>query len=383
MESRPSGRLRSALATLTVVALVGVATASATSASPPDTIGGGRPAEGVSQQGGHDNGGGNPGGAGNPGGGGIAVAPSSEPGTPAGHNPPGNNGTFKVDGPEYDDGKGNEPHVTCSFRLVFYGFDNGQRGSINIDGHAPTGSGRVATRSDVLLSDDDAGGGKDRDAVFVFTPADLDLTGQTPHPKQGYHLKVTVLTGEPGGKKHKMFWLEPCPPATAAPPTPPAPLVAPTPTPTVTPSVTPTLAPSVTPTVTPNMTAGTTAAVSAAASAAANAAAATPKATPVPAAAASVAATAASSTGVAGVSETRPGAAAQPDTAVLGVKVTRPEAAAQVGGVTAARDAVAAGRLPFTGTTAADLLAVALVLLGAGAAAVVSTRRRRTSSSNG
>lgn len=126
------------------------------------------------------------------------------------HNPPGNNGTMKVDGLPFDDGKGNEPHVTCGFRLKFYGFDDGQTGDITIMGHSPSGSGLVSRRTDVVVSDDDAGGGNDLDALVEYTAADLDLAGLTAHPQQGYHLKATLTTDTPGGVKHKVFWFEPC-----------------------------------------------------------------------------------------------------------------------------------------------------------------------------
>lgn len=125
--------------------------------------------------------------------------------------PAGNNGTFKVDGLPFNDGMANEPHVTCGFRLKFFGFDEGQTGDITIAGHAPSGSGVVSKRTDVLISDDAAGGGpNDPDAVVTYTAADLNLAGLTAHPKQGYHLKVTLNTDTPGGKKHKVFWFEPC-----------------------------------------------------------------------------------------------------------------------------------------------------------------------------
>ena len=131
--------------------------------------------------------------------------------------PAGNNGTFKVDGLPFDDGLGNEPHVSCGFRLKFYGFDEGQTGDITIAGHAPSGSGIVSQRDDVLISDDAAGGGpNDVDEVVTYTLDDLDLSSLTAHPQQGYHVKVTLSTDTPGGVKHKVFWIEPC--ATEAPP---------------------------------------------------------------------------------------------------------------------------------------------------------------------
>lgn len=125
--------------------------------------------------------------------------------------PAGNNGTFKVDGLPYSDGMANEPHVECGFRLKFFGFDDDQTGDITIAGHAPSGSGVVSKLTGVTISDDAAGGGpNDPDAIFEYTAADLDLAGLTAHPKQGYHLKVTLNTDTPGGKKHKVFWFEPC-----------------------------------------------------------------------------------------------------------------------------------------------------------------------------
>jgi hypothetical protein len=141
-------------------------------------------------------------------------------GTSASQDPPGNNGTFKVDGLPYDDGKGNEPHVSCGFRLKFYGFDAGQTGDITITGQAPSGSGLVSSKTGVLISDDAAGGGNDLDALVPYTADDLDLAGLTAHPKQGYHLKVTLSTDTPGGVKHKVFWYEPCATAPETPGTP-------------------------------------------------------------------------------------------------------------------------------------------------------------------
>lgn len=136
--------------------------------------------------------------------------------TGAPQDPAGNNGTTKVDGFTFDDGLGNEPHVTCGFRLELYGFDEGQTGDITIAGQAPSGSGVVSERTGVLLSDDAAGGGPhDADAVVEYTMDDLDLTGLTPHPEQGYHVKVTLSTGTPGGVKHKVFWIESCAPETS------------------------------------------------------------------------------------------------------------------------------------------------------------------------
>ena len=43
----------------------------------------------------------------------------------AGPNPPGNNGTIKIDDVPFDDHPNNEPHVGCVFQVDFYGYDEG------------------------------------------------------------------------------------------------------------------------------------------------------------------------------------------------------------------------------------------------------------------
>lgn len=133
--------------------------------------------------------------------------------------PRGNNGTIKIDGPVYDTGVDNEPHPGCEFRVTFFGFDAGQTADITITGIAPTGGGPLLHDAAVPTSSDAAGGAAhDPDgATRTYTATDLGLTGLAPHPKQGYHLKVTVDSLEaPGGAKQKVLWLAPCEAATTA-----------------------------------------------------------------------------------------------------------------------------------------------------------------------
>lgn len=277
---------------------------------------------------------------------GVATGPAVLADKPGGHNPPGNNGTFKIDGVPYDDGIDNEPHVTCEFRLVFFGFDKDQRGTIEFRGQAPSGSGRVGGLTNVLLSDDDAGGGlNDRDEIYYFSQDDLDLSRLKAHPKQGYHLKVTVLTGEPGGKKHKVFWFKPC--AGEAPS--PSPTASPTetgaPSPTVSPTETAAPSPTASPTETGSPTpTGPTATDS-----------------PVPTGTATPTPT------VGGVVTTTPGPT------VGGVATTRPSPEApQVLGVKQERGA---GGLAFGGFATLGLLLLAVGLLATGVIALVAVRR--------
>jgi hypothetical protein len=127
--------------------------------------------------------------------------------------PRGNNGTIKIDGQAWDARVDNEPHTSCAFRVTFFGFDEGQTADITVTGIAPTGGGVLLHETAVPTSDDRAGGAAhDADgATRVYTADDLGLDSVTPHPKQGYHLKVTVDSREaPGGAKQKVLWLEPC-----------------------------------------------------------------------------------------------------------------------------------------------------------------------------
>jgi hypothetical protein len=138
-----------------------------------------------------------------------------------GHDPRGNNGTIKVDGPAWDARVDNEPHTSCAFRVTFFGFDEGQTADITVTGVAPTGGGVLLHETAVPTSDDRAGGAAhDFDgATRVYTADDLGLDAVAPHPQQGYHLKVAVDSLEaPGGAKQKVLWLEPC--GTQAPVTP-------------------------------------------------------------------------------------------------------------------------------------------------------------------
>jgi hypothetical protein len=132
-------------------------------------------------------------------------------------NPPGNNGTVKIDGVVFDTHPNNEPHVDCVFEVDFYGFDEGDLyATVTFEAHPPTGRGvLVAPPQIVFIGEDAAGGGTDLDAEQVY-----DLSGSLgayePHPIQGYHVKLTVnAEGSQGADtKHKVFWVTCAPPTT-------------------------------------------------------------------------------------------------------------------------------------------------------------------------
>ncbi len=128
---------------------------------------------------------------------------------PAAADPPGNNGTVKIDGLAFDDQPNNQPHPGCLFQVDFYGFDEGDLvADVHFNAHPP--SGRTVLLEDyVFIGEDPAGGGTDLDASRTYDLSPF-LVGLYRHPKQGYHVKLTVhAEGSQGADtKHKVFWVD-------------------------------------------------------------------------------------------------------------------------------------------------------------------------------
>ena len=126
--------------------------------------------------------------------------------------PPGNNGTVKIDTAVFDDHPDNEPHVDCIFQVDFYGFDEGDlNADVTFEVHPPTGDAVILTDEVFIGEDSNAGGGTDLDASKTYNLAGA-LLGYTPQPQQGFHVKLTVnAEGSQGADtKHKVFWVEGC-----------------------------------------------------------------------------------------------------------------------------------------------------------------------------
>jgi hypothetical protein len=161
-------------------------------------------------------------------------------------NPPGNNGTVKIEGADLQSGPpDNNPHQGCTFSVEFYNYDKNDTyfATVTFEDQAPTKDGGLTVVSGNLhpfIGEDAAGGGTDLDAREVYT---LKFTGQ-PQPQQGYHVKLTVnAPGSIGNDvKHKVFWVTGC----DAPPTTPPPTTT-TPPPTTPPPTTPPTTPATTP----------------------------------------------------------------------------------------------------------------------------------------
>lgn len=143
--------------------------------------------------------------------------------SPASATPQGNNGTIKVDEQGVENGPGapnsNDPHIECVGRIEWYGFDPGvQTADVLFEVWNPTaktgapGAPTEKSYLDVKITDGDGPGGTSLDGTLDFDLTDL-LASYTPHPKQGYHVKVTASTTFAQGNdtKSKVFWVAPCP----------------------------------------------------------------------------------------------------------------------------------------------------------------------------
>jgi hypothetical protein len=169
--------------------------------------------------------------------GGGALALSAGASAP---DPPGNNGTVKVDDQPIDSIPNNNPHVGCVFHVDFYGFDEGVGdATVTFTMQAPTKDVGLAVAGDTSpdIGEDPAGGGNDLDASETYT---LTFDGD-PHPQQGFHVKLTVnAPGSIGADaKHKVFWVQGCetpttPPTETTPTSPPTETTPPTSPPTET-----------------------------------------------------------------------------------------------------------------------------------------------------
>jgi hypothetical protein len=141
--------------------------------------------------------------------------------------PAGANGTVKIDGPAYQEDNRNEPHVSCEFQVEFFNFDKDEHATLIFEAWPPSAPDfhEVKRLENVLVSDDEASGGayrQDPDQVFRFSAADLNLTAAMAHPKQGYHIKLTIdrQNHPKWTEKHKVFWLKPCDSSESPSPTP-------------------------------------------------------------------------------------------------------------------------------------------------------------------
>jgi hypothetical protein len=140
---------------------------------------------------------------------------------------PGNNGTVKVGdtGDLSEQRPENDPHLPCTFNVQWFNFDSGW-GTLNASvafalwpptsgaGYSMTVTGNTAPS--FVGNGGQPGAGDGMDHLEWYT---LGFTG-SPHPQQGFHVKVTVTTPHSQGNdtKSKVYWVGPCQPTTPSSP---------------------------------------------------------------------------------------------------------------------------------------------------------------------
>jgi hypothetical protein len=128
--------------------------------------------------------------------------------------PPGNNGTVKIDGVDLDQHPNNEPHPGCLFEVDFYGFGANLQATSTFYAWPPTGAQQQVHQVVTTLDDDDStGGGSEAgyDGGTGLIDLSPHLAGIIPHPNQGFHVKVKVDVPEGSDSnaysKYKVFWV--------------------------------------------------------------------------------------------------------------------------------------------------------------------------------
>ncbi len=105
---------------------------------------------------------------------------------PAGPNPPGNNGTIKLDDVVFDDHPNNEPHVGCTFQVDFYGFDEGELfADVTFEAHPPTGPVVVLLTDSVFIGEDDNSGGGSESGLDAVRDVHARPVGHRAAPRPG------------------------------------------------------------------------------------------------------------------------------------------------------------------------------------------------------
>ena len=144
----------------------------------------------------------------------IGIVMAAPAAATAGGDPPGNNGTIKIDGKPFDDAPDNEPHPGCVFQVDFYGFDAGNlNADVTFEAVAPTAGGVLLTDTVPIGEDSHSGGGSEAglDASKTYDLSS-ELAGIEPQQNQGWHVRLTVhADGSQGSDvKHKVFWVDDC-----------------------------------------------------------------------------------------------------------------------------------------------------------------------------
>ena len=147
----------------------------------------------------------------------LSLALVTLAGPVAAGNPPGNNGTVKVDATPVDQLPDNESHPSCEFQVDFFGFDEGDySASATFTLISPT----VAVDTDFLtfgpidVGGDPATGAGTASGIDANQDFDLNnyLYGYMGPDGKGAHVKLTVHAegAMNADTKYKVFWVTGC-----------------------------------------------------------------------------------------------------------------------------------------------------------------------------
>src|SRR5438067_746336 len=115
----------------------------------------------------------------------------------------GNTGTVKINGVPFDQLPNNEPHPGCAFQVTFFNFPSGPvHVSYAFALQPPSGGASLVSNG----LDFSGGQGYDAATGAIDLSGAITSAGATLQRNQGYHVKLTVDTGQ-GAGKHKVFWV--------------------------------------------------------------------------------------------------------------------------------------------------------------------------------
>lgn len=147
----------------------------------------------------------------------LTLALASTAGPVGAANPPGNNGTVKVDKLPLDTLPDNESHPACTFGVDFYGFDEGSLSAtatfavISPTASVDTG---VFTSPPVFIGGDPASGAGTASGFDATETYDLNqvLFPYMGADGKGAHVKLTVHADGAANAdtKYKTFWVTGC-----------------------------------------------------------------------------------------------------------------------------------------------------------------------------
>ncbi|GAA4372125.1 hypothetical protein [Nocardioides caricicola] len=119
----------------------------------------------------------------------------------------GNSGTVKISEVGGAADESNDPHVGCSFDVQWYGFDRSSS-AVTFASWAPTQAADLTVSGPAAVPLGNPASGSELNTIQTYT---LAFTGADP-AAQGYHVKLTVETTRPDGRKgvtkYKTFWVD-------------------------------------------------------------------------------------------------------------------------------------------------------------------------------